>query len=91
MYLVLQLMVHVGVSGIAKELTLEQQAHNHGYDKFDVSGCLPARGQCCCLADDRDGRGERCLVSGLRMGEVCEEVLNDECDAAAVVSYDPGR
>lgn len=103
-------MVHVGVSGIAKELTLEQQAHNHGYDKLDVRGCLPARGQCCNLDDqecdsnnddeddERKGqqqqqqqRGEKCLVSGLRMGEVCEEVLKDKCDVAAVVSYDPGR
>jgi pyroglutamyl-peptidase len=87
----LQLMVHVGVSGIAKELTLEQQAHNSGYDKFDVVGCLPANGQCC-YRDNYAALGDVCLVSGIRMGEVCEAVLNaDECETAAVVSYDPGR
>jgi hypothetical protein len=37
-YILLQLVVHCGVSGIAQGLTLEQQAHNDGYDKFDISG-----------------------------------------------------
>ena len=37
-----QLVVHVGVSGIATELTLEQQAHNNGYDKPDVKLMVPS-------------------------------------------------
>lgn len=88
-----KLMVHVGVSGIAKELTLEQQAHNDGYDKLDVQGCLPSHPSApphCCCSPDEPGV-EKCLVSRLRMGEVCDAVLKDPCDVQAVVSYDPGR
>ena len=36
-----QLVVHVGVSGVAQELNLESQAFNAGYCSADVSGCLP--------------------------------------------------
>ena len=39
---IIQLVVHVGVSGIATELTLEQQAHNNGYDKPDVKLMVPS-------------------------------------------------
>ena len=33
--------IHVGVSGYARELTLEQQARNDGFDKPDVQQKLP--------------------------------------------------
>ncbi len=76
--------MHVGVSGIAKDLTLEQQAHNDGYDKLDIRGAIPS-GKCCV-----DGAC-RCLVSGLDMQKVCRDVNNARCGVNAVISYDPGR
>ena len=45
-----QLVVHVGVSGIAKGLTLEQLAHNDGYDKCDVQGIRITIDYCLCNA-----------------------------------------
>lgn len=79
-----QLVVHVGVSGIAKELTLEQCAHNDGYDKLDMKGSLP-RGQCC--IDD----APQCLVSNIDMSKVCESVNRSDCGVCCIVSTDPGR
>ena len=81
-----QLVVHVGVSGIATELTLEQQAHNDGYDKMDVQGKCPET-QCC--VDDRD---KNCvLVSGIDMERVCSKVNSAGIKVKARVSHDPGR
>ena len=79
-------MVHVGVSGIATELTLEQQAHNDGYDKMDVMGKCPQT-QCC--VDDRD---KNCvLISGIDMEKVCSKVNAAGIKVKARVSHDPGR
>ncbi|KAK7484584.1 hypothetical protein BaRGS_00024216 [Batillaria attramentaria] len=79
------LVVHVGVSGIATEITLEQQAHNDGYDKPDVQGkcpdthcCVEEKDQCCLL------------VSGINMNQVCKRV-NDAGTVKACVSDDAGR
>jgi pyroglutamyl-peptidase len=77
-------MVHVGVSGIAKELTLEQLAHNDGYDKFDVCGTVPSTG-CCCLG------ASQCLTSQIDMEMVCAAVRKSDCGVSAVLSFDPGR
>lgn len=79
-----QLMVHVGVSGITKQLTLEQQAFNDGYNKGDICGCTPD-GECCI-----DGADE-CIVSGIDMASVCDFVNKSQCSVKAVVSHDPGR
>ncbi|KAK7116642.1 pyroglutamyl-peptidase 1-like [Littorina saxatilis] len=80
------LVVHVGVSGIATELTLEQQAHNDGYDKMDVMGKCPQT-QCC--VEDRD---KNCvLVSGIDMERVCTAVNTAGIKVKARVSHDPGR
>ncbi|KAK3789410.1 hypothetical protein RRG08_005557 [Elysia crispata] len=80
------LMVHVGVSGMACELTLEQQAHNDGYDRYDVDGQVPHTKMCV------DGSCHNIIASGLNMSLVCEEVNNMcEMKAKAVVSHDPGR
>lgn len=79
-----QLVVHVGVSGIAKELTLEQCAHNDGYDKLDVKGSLPC-GQCCV------GGAPECLVSDIDMNKVCDAVNGSNCGVRCIVSTDPGR
>jgi len=81
-----KLVVHVGVSGIAKELTLEQMAHNDGYDKLDVRGCVPSA-QCCRL----DVAAPSCLVSAIDMSRVCEAVKKSGCGVDAVLSFDPGR
>ena len=80
----LQLMVHVGVSGIAKELTLEQQAHNDGYDKYDVKGLCPGDG--CCVHG-----AACCIVSKIDMKRVKEAVLKSGCGVDCIVSLDPGR
>lgn len=79
-----QLMVHVGVSGIAKELTLEQQAHNDGYDKCDVKGLCPGDG--CCVHS-----APCCIVSKLDMKRVKDAVLSSGCGVDCIVSLDPGR
>ena len=81
-------MVHVGVSGIAKEITLEQLAHNDGYDKFDVKGQVPNNNTC---VDDGKCPRDACVKSKLCMGKVCQAILEDECKVNAVISHDPGR
>ncbi|XP_022105505.1 pyroglutamyl-peptidase 1-like [Acanthaster planci] len=78
------LMVHVGVSGIAKELTLEQQAHNTGYDKPDVSFLVPKSK--CCIRDGPD-----CILSQINMSIVSDEVNSNSCPTKAVVSYNAGK
>ena len=76
----------MGVSGIATELTLEQQAHNDGYDKMDIQGKCPMT-QCC--IEDRD---KNCvLVSGINMERVCSTVNSANIKVKARVSHDPGR
>jgi pyroglutamyl-peptidase len=80
------LTVHVGVSGIAKAITLEQCAHNCGYCSPDIRDCLPEQNICL--------RGGRELIhSGFNMTEVVAAV-NDSTSHKGIraeVSYDPGR
>ncbi|XP_033633883.1 pyroglutamyl-peptidase 1-like [Asterias rubens] len=78
------LVVHVGVSGIAKELTLEQQAHNTGYDKPDVGYLIPPTK--CCYQDGPD-----CILSQINMSVVCNDVNSSNCPTNAVVSYNAGK
>ena len=77
-------MVHIGVSGIAKELTLEQLAHNDGYDKLDVHGLRP-ESRCC-----HQG-APAFLMSGIDMSCICDAVKQSGCGVDAVLSFDPGR
>ena len=79
-----QLVVHVGVSGMAEEITLEQQAHNNGYNKLDVNGTCPANSLC---IDDAD----ECVISEIDMEQVCRYVNQSGIGVKAVVSTDPGR
>uniref|UniRef100_A0A0B6YKG2 Pyroglutamyl-peptidase I n=1 Tax=Arion vulgaris TaxID=1028688 RepID=A0A0B6YKG2_9EUPU len=79
------LMVHVGVSGVANELTLEQQAHNDGYDRNDVQGMVPSSRMCV------DGSCHNTIVSGINMSLVCEEVNATAHKVSSVVSHDAGR
>ena len=80
----LQLVVHVGVSGYANELTIEQQAHNHGYERLDVKGCTAD--DLCCVAG-----ADEILIAGIDMKTVCEDVNNSGSKAKAEISFDPGR
>ena len=72
------------MSGIAKELTLEQQAHNDGYNKFDVKGCTPCDN--CCVEG-----ADNLIVSQINMSQVSEDVNRAQAGICAVVSNDPGR
>lgn len=47
------LMIHVGVSCKAKELTLETCASKNGYDKPDVKGNVLAERECCIGSEQR--------------------------------------
>ncbi|XP_074649718.1 pyroglutamyl-peptidase 1-like [Tubulanus polymorphus] len=80
------LMVHVGVSGIANAITLEQQAHNDNYCKKDFIGQCPADYKCVSTVPTD------CLMSGIDMDLVCIEINNDtNTPVNAVTSLDPGR
>lgn len=79
-----QLVVHVGVSGIASELTLEQQAHNDGYCKEDVKQQCPSH--TCCVHGSQNT-----IISNIDMQTVCDEVNRSSCGVKAAVSHDPGR
>ena len=78
------LVVHVGVSSIAQDLTLEQLAHNDGYVKVDAAGKLNHCSYCC-------KNGPPNITSELRMDLVCHSVNQSECGVIAVLSTDPGR
>jgi len=79
-----ELVVHCGASGIAKELTLEQLAHNVGYESADINGKLPPNN--CCKCD-----GPEVIRAGIEMRKVCAAVNNSACCVKAVVSEDAGR
>ncbi|XP_005107404.1 pyroglutamyl-peptidase 1 [Aplysia californica] len=79
------LMVHVGVSGIADEITLEQQAHNDGYNRCDVRGVTPITQTCV------DGSCHDVIVSKINMAQVCKAVNEANLKVTTVVSHDPGR
>lgn len=78
-------MVHVGVSGVANELTLEQEAHNDGYDQCDVQGMVPVNQLCV------DGSCHDVIKSGINMSLVCEDVNTSTLMVKSVVSHDAGR
>lgn len=79
-----KLMVHCGLSAIAKELTLEQLAHRDGYDTKDVTGNHADNQSCCPCGDD-------VVKTSLCLGRVCNAVNESESGIATVISSDPGR
>ncbi|XP_037315421.2 pyroglutamyl-peptidase 1-like [Pungitius pungitius] len=79
-----QLVVHVGVSGLATTVTLEQCGHNNGYKRLDNCGFCPAS-QCC-----MDG-GPDCMHSVLDMDAVCQRVNDSGLGVTISVSKDAGR
>ena len=79
-----KLVIHVGVSGEAKQPTLEQQAHNDGYMRTDIRGELPDFYRCHESADTY-------IQSSLSMQDVSMAVVNSKCGVDAVRSLDLGR
>lgn len=79
-----QLVVHVGVSGLATTVTLEQCGHNKGYKRLDnCSFCPPSQ---CCMDDGPD-----CIHSVLDMDTVCKRVNDSGIGVTLSVSKDAGR
>ncbi|XP_026879576.2 pyroglutamyl-peptidase 1 isoform X2 [Electrophorus electricus] len=79
-----QLMVHVGVSGMATTVTLEKCGHNHGYTRLDNCHFCPESE--CCMEDGPD-----CISSVLDMDAVCKRVNSSELGVTVSVSKDAGR
>jgi len=80
--------VHVGVSSLAKAVTLETQAHNDGYEKPDVKSCYPHAN--CCLPT-----GSQILKSSLDLQQLCNSVNLTSTETGlgveACLSEDAGR
>lgn len=74
----------MGVSGLAKTVTLEQCGHNKGYQRLDNCSFCPATH--CCMESGPD-----CLHSLLDMNAVCRRVNNSELGVMLSVSEDAGR
>ncbi|XP_054623120.1 pyroglutamyl-peptidase 1-like [Dunckerocampus dactyliophorus] len=79
-----QLVVHVGVSGLATTVTLEQCGHNKGYKRLDNCSFCPAS-QCCVE------EGPDFISSVLDMETVCKRVSDSGLGVAVSVSKDAGR
>ncbi|XP_036940044.1 pyroglutamyl-peptidase 1-like [Acanthopagrus latus] len=79
-----QLVVHVGVSGLATTVTLEQCGHNKGYKRLDNCRFCPASH--CCMENGPD-----CIQSVLDMEKVCKRVNDSALGVTLSVSEDAGR
>ncbi|XP_030257407.1 pyroglutamyl-peptidase 1-like [Sparus aurata] len=79
-----QLMVHVGVSGLATTVTLEQCGHNKGYKRLDNCRFCPASH--CCMENGPD-----CIQSVVDMEKVCKRVNDSALGVTVSVSKDAGR
>ncbi|KAM4807915.1 pyroglutamyl-peptidase 1 [Rhinophrynus dorsalis] len=81
-----QLIVHVGVSGMATTVTLEKCGHNVGYNGLD--NCQFCPGTHCCVEG-----GPECLNSIIDMDIVCKrvEAAAAGLDVQFTVSTDAGR
>lgn len=79
-----QLVVHVGVSGSASEITIECKAHNEGYKRLDIAGCS-APSQC------YRKNSEECIRSGFDTDRLRCDVNESSCLAMAVTSENAGR
>ncbi|XP_024276894.1 pyroglutamyl-peptidase 1 isoform X1 [Oncorhynchus tshawytscha] len=79
-----QLVVHVGVSGMATTVTLEKCGRNHGYKGLDNSRFCP-HSQCCIEG------GPDCIDSVIDMESVCKRVTASGLGVAVSVSQDAGR
>ncbi|PWA30832.1 hypothetical protein CCH79_00017372, partial [Gambusia affinis] len=79
-----QLAVHVGVSGIATSVTLEQCGHNKGYTRLDNRSFCPAS-HCC------KENGPDCIKSVIDMDTVCKRVNGYLCDYTYYTSLHQGQ
>lgn len=77
-------MVHVGVSGIATTVTLEQCGHNMGYTRMDNCSFCPASK--CCMENGPDY-----ITSVLDMQTVCKTLNESSLGVTLSVSKDAGR
>ncbi|XP_054549348.1 pyroglutamyl-peptidase 1 isoform X2 [Talpa occidentalis] len=80
----LQLVVHVGVSGMATTVTLEKCGHNKGYKGLD--NCRFCPGSQCCVED-----GPESIDSIIDMDAVCKRVTTLGLDVSVTISQDAGR
>uniref|UniRef100_A0A5F9DK87 Pyroglutamyl-peptidase I n=1 Tax=Oryctolagus cuniculus TaxID=9986 RepID=A0A5F9DK87_RABIT len=79
-----QLVVHVGVSGMATTVTLEKCGHNKGYKGLDNRHFCP--GSQCCVED-----GPESIDSVIDMDAVCERLTELGLDVTVTISQDAGR
>ncbi|XP_065434203.1 pyroglutamyl-peptidase 1 isoform X3 [Chrysemys picta bellii] len=79
-----QLVVHVGVSGMATTVTLEKCGHNVGYKGLD--NCRFCPGSQCCVEG-----GPECIDSIIDMDAVCRRVSTLGLDVTVTISKDAGR
>ncbi|XP_075857653.1 pyroglutamyl-peptidase 1 isoform X1 [Microcebus murinus] len=79
-----QLVVHVGVSGMATAVTLEKCGHNTGYKGLD--NCRFCPGSQCCVED-----GPESIESIIDMDAVCKRVTTLGLDVSVTISQDAGR
>ncbi|XP_041658465.1 pyroglutamyl-peptidase 1-like [Cheilinus undulatus] len=79
-----QLVVHVGVSGLATTVTLEQCGHNKGYKRLDNCCFSPASE--CCMEEGPD-----CIHSVLDMETICKRANDSGVGVTFSVSKDAGR
>ncbi|EPQ12452.1 Pyroglutamyl-peptidase 1 [Myotis brandtii] len=79
-----QLVVHVGVSGMATTVTLEKCGHNKGYKGLD--NCRFCPGSQCCVED-----GPESIDSVIDMDAVCKRVTTLGLDVSVTISQDAGR
>ncbi|KAM6918298.1 pyroglutamyl-peptidase 1-like [Xenentodon cancila] len=79
-----ELVVHVGVSGLATTVTLEKCGHNKGYIRLDNCNFCPASQWCIENGDD-------CLKSVLDMDTVSKKVNDSDIGITTSVSEDAGR
>ncbi|XP_014115780.1 PREDICTED: pyroglutamyl-peptidase 1 isoform X2 [Pseudopodoces humilis] len=78
-----QLVVHVGVSGMATTVTLEKCGHNVGYKGLD--NCRFCPGSQCCVEG-----GPECIDSIIDMDAVCRRVSALGLDVTVTISKDAG-
>ncbi|KAF4521079.1 hypothetical protein B566_EDAN012378 [Ephemera danica] len=76
-------MIHVGVSGIASEITLEMQAHRSGYCMLDTKGTVPPCGTCC-------QEGEDCIIAAFDVPRISVNVTQ-KSGLPICVSNNAGR
>lgn len=79
-----KLMIHVGVSGRATAITLEECARNGLYQTADIKGKCPKHNIC-------KKSGQECIESTINMEGVVEKVKAVDPELAVTTSRDAGR